>query len=152
MAPPPQTPDELVAHGWLLVQRTLAGAESERLLVTHWFVTAEDDSVHSDEHFGSDERTTRFLGVVLPTLIDQLAPSLVMVAVPWGLGGEDATMSVVALLPGQPAAFQSRTLRRSGESGPPWWSLGGEQVSSPVALAELSAALRLPAASAHPRG
>ncbi len=36
-----------------------------------------------DEHFGDNDRTAKFLRVVVPTLADQLSASSLWVAVPW---------------------------------------------------------------------
>src|ERR1700753_4284647 len=99
MATVPETLEGLTARGWELAERQLAGARGEFALVTHWFVTPEDSSVNSDEHFGSDARTARFLGVVVPTLIRQLDASLVSVSVPWALEGTAPLLVLISLLP-----------------------------------------------------
>jgi hypothetical protein len=127
---------ELAAHGWRLVEEALAGAASDRALVTHWFVTPDDSSVHTDEHFGSNERTVTFVGVVVPTLADQLDASVVVVAVPWNRDGRPSLLVLVAALRGQPAAVEARALTPSVavRDGLPWWSLGTEPVEVPPAL------------------
>jgi hypothetical protein len=144
MAARPETLPELTAYGWRIVRERLAVAPSELTLVTHWFVTPEDSAVHGDEHFGSDARTARFLGVVVPTLADQLGASLVSVAVPWGLGGETPLLVLVSALPGEAARIEARLLRRvTGAVTAPWWTLGEEQVAPPDELAEIAAQLRI---------
>jgi hypothetical protein len=133
----PQTSRDLTIYGWDLVSAELARAESDRVLVTHWLLTAEDSSVHSDEHFGSNERTTNFVHVVLPTLADQLAASHLVAAVPWDQLGEPALLALVAWVRGEQAVIDARPISRLGlEVRPPWWSLAAESTTPPPELAE----------------
>lgn len=144
MAARPETLPELTAHGWRIVRERLTVAPTELALVTHWFVTPEDSAVHGDEHFGSDARTERFLGVVVPTLADQLGASLVMVAVPWGLDSETPSLVLVSALPGQAAGIEARPLQRvAGTHAAPWWTLSEQPVAPPAELAEIAARLRI---------
>lgn len=144
MAARPQTLSELTAHGWRIVSERLALAANDRVLVMHWFVTPDDSSVHGDEHFGSDARTARFLGVVVPTLADQLHASLVSVAVPWGLDEETPSLVLISALPGQAAGTEARPLRRVvGARAAPWWTLGEAPVSPPAELAEIASRLQI---------
>jgi hypothetical protein len=135
---------ELVSFGWEIAGATLATAESELTLVTHWFETGEDDSVNADDHFGSNERTLRFLGVVLPTLIDQLGARMAVVAVPFDLDDASPSLSVIALASGGPAALATRPLTRlPAESGPPFWRLEPELRDPPPQLTRVAGALTL---------
>lgn len=144
MAARPETLPELTARGWRIVSARLAVAANDRVLVTHWFVTPDDSSVHGDEHFGSDARTARFLGVVVPTLADQLRASLVSVAAPWGLEAGDPVLALISALPGEPAAIEVRALRRvTGAGAAPWWTLGEDPLAPPAELAEIASRLRI---------
>lgn len=136
---------DLLARGWAMAEATLASAGSERALVTHWFVTGEDDGVNTDDHFGSDERTLRFLGVALPTLIDQLRASVAVVAVPWNVDGAAPSLSVVAVAAGAEAAVETRALTRlsAAEPGPPFWRLEPGRVTPPPQLAAIASGLVL---------
>jgi hypothetical protein len=141
---PPEDIDQLNARGWAAVERNLETAASELALVTHWFVTPEDDSVHSDQHLGSDERTLTFLRVVVPTLAQQLSASIVSVAVPWNLDGGAPLMALVSAVGGEVPRIEARALIRSNRSpGPPWWRLGEDLVVVPVELADVAAGLRI---------
>lgn len=142
-SPNPETAAGLLSFGWEIAEATLAGADSERRLVTHWFLTPEDAAVNVDDHFGSDERTLRFLGVVLPTLIGQLDARLAVVALPWGLESDAATLTVIGLGSGVPARLQTRTLDRVNAElvAPPFWRLGAATVRTPEALAAVATAL-----------
>jgi hypothetical protein len=114
------------------------------MLVTHWFVTPDDASVNADAHFGSDARTERFLGVVVPTLIDQLEASLVSVSLPWGLDSTSPLLVLVSILPGEPAMIEARALERAvGARTAPWWTLGERRKAPPAELSEIAAHLRL---------
>ncbi len=152
MAAAPTRPEELLGFGWEIAAATLASAESERKLVTHWLLTPGDADVNADDHFGSDERTLRFLGVVLPTLIDQLAAVAAVVAVPWGLDGSAPSLTVVGVGFGAPACVESRWLRRADAAGPvgarspegagpPFWRLEPDPVAPPPELAAVAAGL-----------
>jgi hypothetical protein len=125
-----------------MAEATLASADSERRLVTHWFLTGEDDSVNSDDHFGSDERTLRFLGMALPTLIDQLGATLAVVALPWDLEGGSPTLTVIAVTAGAATAVQARALRRlQDQSGPPFWRLSSDVVEAPARLVAVASGM-----------
>ncbi len=128
-----------------MAQDTLARAESEHTLVTHWFLTPEDASVNADPHFGSDARTVRFLGVAFPTLVDQLGASAAVVVLPWGLTGGEPSLTVVAVRAGEPARVQTRRLTRLGDEngapGPPFWRLESAPVAPPSELAAVAARL-----------
>jgi hypothetical protein len=133
---------ELIDFGWEIAESTLATAASELTLVTHWFQTGEDDSVNADDHFGSDERTLRFLTVALPTLIDQLNASMAVVAVPWELESPAVSLSVLAIVPGAPAVLATRTLTRlEAGVGGPFWRLEPGPRTSPAQLALVASAL-----------
>lgn len=143
---PAENREELTAHDWRLVEAALAGAASHSALVTHWFVTPEDASVHMDEPFGSNERTARFVGGVVPTLVDQLSASAFVVAVPWDLdaSGAGALVLVSALQDAGAATIEARSLRRITEAvAAPWWALSPELVEPPVELADIAAQLRV---------
>ena len=130
--------EELIGFGWEIAESTLVRAASELTLVTHWFQTGEDDSVNADDHFGSDERTLRFVTVALPTLIDQLNASMAVVAVPWELDGVAPSLSVVAVVLGQPAGLATRTLTRTGTGPePPFWRLEPDAREPPAQLARV---------------
>ena len=136
--------EDLLSRGWAMAEATLAGAASAEVLVTHWFRAPGDDSVNADAHFGSDERTLRFLAVALPTLVDQLEATHAIVAVPWGLGTPGATLTVLALAPGGPASVASRALRlRPGAQAAPFWTLGSGPAAVPEEIAAVAALLRV---------
>jgi hypothetical protein len=139
----PQTAAELTAYGWDLATAALARAESDRVLVTHWFHTAEDSSVNTDEHFGSNSRTTNFVHLVLPTLADQLDASHLVAAVPWDAQGEPALLVLVAWIRGESAMVDARALSRrpAGEVNPPWWALAAEATAPPSELVQAARSL-----------
>lgn len=141
----PSTVAELTRRGWRMAERTLASAATERTLVSHWFVTPDDDSIHTDEELGGDERTLTFLRVVIPTLAEQLAASIVAVAVPWNLGSVDGhpLLVLVALIHDQPAEAQARRLIGVAGTGPPWWSLSEDLMAIPRALGDVTGRLRI---------
>ncbi|HET9074686.1 MAG TPA: hypothetical protein VFN48_08920 [Solirubrobacteraceae bacterium] len=127
--------EDLLSRGWVMAEATLAGAASAEVLVTHWFRAPGDDSVNADAHFGSDERTLRFLAVALPTLVDQLAATHAIVAVPWGLQTEAASLTVVALASGVPAQVASRGLLRVPAARvAPFWTLGAGTLAVPAQI------------------
>jgi hypothetical protein len=135
-------PGELIRFGWQVAEATLAVADSELRLVTHWFQTGQDDSVNADDHFGSDERTLRFLGVALPTLVDQLGASAAVVAVPWEISTLAASLTVVALAPGAATRIETRALTRlDGEPGAPFWRLEPGPARAPAQLAATASRL-----------
>jgi hypothetical protein len=140
--------DGLLAFGWRSAQTTLAEADSERRLVTHWFRTGVDDSVNSDDHFGSNERTLRFLGVALPTLINQLGATAAAVALPWDVSeGSAPSLTVVVLRAATNPAFETRGLTRltAGPGpGPPYWRLETDRINSPAQLAATATGLSIP--------
>jgi hypothetical protein len=153
----------LIGFGWEIAEATLSGAGSALELVTHWFLTPGEGAqanpdgigrpdsagpdragVNADDHFGSDERTLRFLAVALPTLIDQLGARLAVVALPWGLGGCSPTLTVIGVEAGALVGMQTRALGRltPASSGPPFWRLSPNSVSTPAELAAVAASLR----------
>jgi hypothetical protein len=140
----PERAGDLVGFGWEIAELSLARAESELRLVTHWFLTPEDDSVNADDHFGSDERTLRFLGVALPTLIDQLDAEAAVVVLPWGLDGSAPTLTVIGVGFGEPARVETRALTRltaAAGDGPPYWRLGSDRLKPPADLAAVASGL-----------
>jgi hypothetical protein len=139
-------PESLIARGWQWAEATLAAAPSPRRLVTHWFAVAGDASVHADDHFGSDARTLRFLAVVLPTLITELDARAAVLAVPWAIDGDRASITVVALTANAPAALATRTLARAAH-GPPFWRIGAPVPAPPPEIAAICAGLVIPAAT-----
>jgi hypothetical protein len=141
---PPETLEELIAQGWRSVEERLTMAASEMALVTHWFVTPQDSDVNVNAHFGSDARTARFLGVVVPTLAEELNASLVSVSVPWALDGPAPLLALISLLPNQPAVAQARPLLRNPDAATaPWWTLGEQRVAPPAELVQIAARLRI---------
>jgi hypothetical protein len=142
----PETIEELIAHGWELAADTLAHAQSERELVTHWFITPEDSAVNSDEHFGSNERTVTFVRLVLPTLADQLDASHMLTAVPWDVDDQPALLVLIAALHGEDAVIEARPItrvERNENAAPPWWSMAPETADPPVELIEEVALLSI---------
>ena len=132
---------ELITRGWAMAATTLATAASERTLVTHWFRTGSDDSVNADEHFGSNERTLRFVAVALPTLLQQLAASAAIVVVPWDLEHDEPTLSVLAITAGMPTAIATRAITHLGASAAPFWRLEPVERRPPAQLAAIASAL-----------
>jgi hypothetical protein len=139
----PASVEELIARGWQLVADRLAHARSERELVTHWFITPEDSSVNTDEHFGSNERTVTFVRVVLPTLADQLDASHVLAAVPWDFEDQPALLVVIAALRGQEAVIEARPITRVENTESPWWSVAEQTADPPTELIEEVALLSI---------
>jgi hypothetical protein len=142
----PENVAELIARGWELAADTLAHARSERELVTHWFITPEDSSVHTDEHFGNNERTVKFVRVVMPTLADQLEASHVLAAVPWDVADQPTLIVVIAALRGQDAVIEARPITRVESvenAAPPWWSVAPETADPPIELIEEVALLSI---------
>jgi hypothetical protein len=171
MQPASTDPSELIRFGWRIAEATLAAAGSELTLVTHWFQTGHDDSVNADEHFGSNARTLRFLGVALPTLIDQLGASSAVVAVPWDVEAAAAgptveaapvhlsvestatslrietpaaSLTVVAIGAGAAPRVETRALTRlAAAAGPPFWRLEPGPAEPPAQLARTASRLAL---------
>ncbi len=139
----PTTLQELGEHGWRLAAASLARAASDTALVMHWFVTPDDADVHSDEHFGSNDRTRTFIRVVVPTLAEQLDASLLTVAVAWEIDDRPALLVLVSAIRGQPAAIEAREITpRPGATLPPFWELATEAATPPPELIEESGAIR----------
>jgi hypothetical protein len=140
----PRRAEDLIGFGWDIAELSLSRAEHELRLVTHWFLTADDDSVNVDDHFGSEERTLRFLGVALPTLIEQLDAEAAVVVLPWGLDGPQPSLTVVGVGFGEPGQFDTRALTRlaaAAGDGPPFWRLESERLETPSQLAAVAAGL-----------
>lgn len=136
----PATLAELARHGWQIIANALTAAESENALIAHWFLTPDDSSVHMDPHFGDDDRTAKFLRVVVPTLADQLGASMLWVAVPWGIDTDAPLMVLLSAFRGQRPMIEGRRLTRSQEAGggPPWWSVESEPAELPEELLALA--------------
>ncbi|WP_249011782.1 hypothetical protein [Conexibacter sp. DBS9H8] len=135
--------EQLLARGWEWAAATLAGAPSPERLVTHWFSVPGDERVNTDDHFGSDTRTLRFLAVALPTLIVELGARAGVVVVPWGLESDWACLTVVALTAGAPVAVAARTLAAT-RNGPPFWRIG-DLTAPPPEIVEVCAGLSISA-------
>ena len=131
---------------WEIVSAALGDAATEHQLVVHWFDTPEDSSVNVDEHFGANERTAKFLRVVVPTLADQLAASGFWVAVPWDLDRSSPLMVLLSSPEGRQPTIEAREVRRAPDPGPPWWRLGRGPVDPPRELQEIAARMQLRAA------
>lgn len=125
---------------WEFVSAALRDAAGERQLVVHWFQTPDDASVNLDEHFGGNERTAKYLRVVVPTLADQLDAQSLWTAVPWELDGRLSQMVLVVARGGQPTVIEARALTpvRAASPTPPWWDLGPDLVAPPKALVEIA--------------
>ena len=128
---------------WEIVSAALADAATEHQLVVHWFHTPEDSSVNIDEHFGANERTAKFLRVVVPTLADQLAAARFWVAVPWDLDTAAPLMVLLSANERQQPTIEAREIRRAADPGPPWWRLGRGRVDPPRELQEIAARMQL---------
>jgi hypothetical protein len=132
------TPDDLIDSGWQRVERALLSARSEDHLIVHWFLTPDDADTHTDAHWHDNARIEKFVRVVVPTLADQLRASMLTVAVPWNVTDERATLTLVAVITGEPAAIAARSVTRSAlADAAPYWKLGTEAVDPPAPLVEI---------------
>ena len=139
---PADPSEQLIQAGWERVEQALLRASSEHHLIIHWFQTPENSETHSDAHWHNDERTVKFVRVVIPTLAEQLRATDLTVAVPWQVGAERATLVLIAATAGQAATLAARPLTRSAlADAPPYWKLSPTAAEPPAVLAELVAQL-----------
>jgi hypothetical protein len=133
-----QASQELIAEGWQRVGCELLRARSAEHLIIHWFRTPTDADTHADAHWYDDSRIEKFVRIVIPTLAEQLDASMLTVAVPWGVDDDSATLALIAVVAGQPAVIDARTLTRSRlADAAPYWILGTEPVAAPTRLHEI---------------